>query len=106
MIMDGVFPVSKLSPELSLYRVKLLLALGVRRPLYYSSLSLLKHEIAFSQKATFNKLFIVGFSYVLLSIGLKTQRHFGFLCTLSMLASLQKAERKSEKKGGKLENFS
>lgn len=53
------------------HRASLVLAVDVRKDLYYSSLDLLKHTTALSQKAAFQKLFMVCFSCVLQSIGLK-----------------------------------
>lgn len=85
-------------------RVELLPALDVRINLYYFSLGLLKQETALSQKAAFRKLFIVGFSYALHSIGFKKIKGiWASLCTISVSASLQRVERKNRKKSGKLE---
>lgn len=98
--MNGVFPVSKLSQSsLNLYRVKLLLALGDRRDLYYSSLALLKQETALSQKIALEKLFVVGFSYFLPSIGLnKSEASWLFMHTKYVVVFAEDEKKECKEK--------
>lgn len=108
-VLRSVFLVSKFNQSLTSRESSYCWPWVSRRHLYYSSLGSLKHETSLlppppKKNTALRKLLLLVFHMFCIVLGSTNQKPLGSLCKLSMLASLQRAERKIVQKSSKLEN--